>query len=73
MFEPARRVLGLLRELPLAAPPAAARLLLLLRARLREPPLPLGFLLLPPRQLLQFFRKLIDLFIAGLLLGLLLK
>ena len=36
------------------------------------PALPLGLLLLPPRQLLQLLGELVDLLIAGLLLGLLL-
>ena len=38
----------------------------------RHPPLPLGFLLLPPRQLLQLLEQLVDLLVAALLLGALL-
>ena len=43
----------------------------MLRAGLRQPALPLGFLLLPPRQFLQLVGELVDRPVAGLLLGLL--
>ena len=64
LLEPARRFLDLIGELPLAV--AAARAALLPGRAL---PLALGFLLLPPRQLLQLLGELVDLLIRLLLLG----
>ena len=68
--EPPRRLLEFLRDLTLQIAAAAARLAL---TRRRESTLPLGFLLLPARQLLQFFGELVDLLVAALLLGALLQ
>src|SRR6185503_9017431 len=64
-----RRFLGFLRQRPLARARSAAAALL---ALLREPPLTLHFLLLPPRQLLQLLDHLVDGVVGLLLLGALL-
>ncbi len=69
LLEPARRLFELLRELTLRVAAAAARLAL---ACGRETALTLGFLLLPPRELLQLLGELVDLLVAALLLGALL-
>ena len=69
LLEPSRRFLHFLRELSLrVAATAAARLL----AGGRQALLPLGFLLLTPRQLLQLLGELVDLLVGALLLGALL-
>ena len=68
LLEPPRRLLDFLRELPLRVAAAAAACW----PGRRQPPLPLGFLLLPPRQLLQLLDQLVDLLVAALLLGALL-
>ena len=68
LLEPARRFFDLLRELTLASPPPPPPPLGLRR----QAALPLGFLLLPPRELLQLLEQLVDLLVAALLLGALL-
>ena len=64
LLEPARRFLGLIGQLALLLAGSAARRLLAERG---AAPLPLGFLLLPARELLQLLDQLVDLLI-GLLL-----
>ncbi len=68
LFEPARRFFRLVRELALLLTGAAARGLLPERG---APPLPLRFLLLPARELLQLLHQLVELLIRLLLRGLL--
>src|SRR5262249_6509554 len=68
LLETARRLLRLVRQPPLPAAAAAAPR----RAPPRRAPQPFGFGLLPPRQLLQLFRELVDLAIRALLIGALL-
>ena len=69
LLEPPRGLLQLVGELALAAAATAAAVLL---ARGRHPALPLGFLLLAPREVLQLLGELVHLLIARLLLGALL-
>ena len=68
LLELPRGLFRFIRERPLRRAGSARAVL----ARLRHPALPLHFLLLPARQLLQFLDELIDLLIAALLFGALL-
>ena len=70
LLQPPGRLLEFLRDLTLQIAAATARLAL---TRRRQTTLPLGFLLLPARQLLQFFGELVELLVAALLLGALLQ
>src|SRR5438876_895106 len=63
LLEPPRRLLHFVRELALAGAAAAGALVVR-----RHPPQPLGFLLLPLRELLQLLRELVDL-LFGLLIA----
>ncbi len=65
LFEAARRLLQLVGQLALARAAARGRV----AAGGRHAALPLGFLLLPPGELLQLFRELVNLAIVALLLG----